>query len=124
MKLTEFRKLIREEVRKVLSEESPILPTKLPTVIAKLTANASKVGMKELNRPHKGEGRPEPGIKVIKRWGNVYGFVLLYQDIDSKEYGISFGTGYDSKGDITSTGSGNDEYTEWLSLNTWKQYYK
>ena len=121
MKTSEFRKLIREEVRNILNEEATISPTKLPTVIAKLTTNASKVGMKELNKPHKGEGRPDPGIKIIKRWGNAYGFVFLYQDIDSKGYGISFGTGYDSKGGV---GGGNDEYTDWLSLNTWKRYFK
>ena len=126
MKITEFRKLIREEIRKVITEKTDIPAGKLPQVIAKLNANAIKFGLKMSKTP----GKMEKGLfkknEVVARWLKKDGHVILYVTPE-QEYMIHFVTpspsGMGADINISSGMSGNDDYSDWLTLGNWKDYF-
>ena len=109
MKQSEFRALIREEVKKILSEGNDI--EKLPKIMAKLDANAASVGMKLMKKAGKSG---EDGVNFIRKWKGNDGYVVLYtEDIDGT-CSIYF---------ETDDMSGNDDYEEWMQLSNWKGYF-
>jgi hypothetical protein len=109
MKLSQFKTLIREEVKKMLSEGNDI--QKLPQIMTKLDANAASVGMKLSKKAGKSG---EEGVNYIRKWKGSDGHVVLYTEDMDGSCSIYFETG-----DM----SGNDDYGDWMDLSTWKDYF-
>lgn len=126
MKITEFRNLIREEIRKVIAEKTDIPAGKLPQVIAKLNTNATKFGLKMSKTPGKSEAGLFKKNKVVARWLKRDGHVILYVTPE-QEYMIHFVTpsalGMGADINIERGMSGNDDYSDWLTLAPWKDYF-